>query len=85
MWLLDHLLARFRWYRRMRGGHWEQWWIDMPIAATVIMQNSHGTRPGLGVVRDWCEDYTPPPPQLTGGSYRVPARVSSTLTKGSAK
>jgi hypothetical protein len=22
-----YLLARWRWYRRLRGGHWERWWV----------------------------------------------------------
>jgi hypothetical protein len=26
--LLD-LLSRFRWYRRLIGGHWELWWIGL--------------------------------------------------------
>ena len=26
--LLD-LLSRFRWYRRLVGGHWELWWVEI--------------------------------------------------------
>ncbi len=33
--LLDALLDRFRWYRRLRGGHWERWYVDHPVCAEV--------------------------------------------------
>lgn len=68
MWYLDHLFARFRWFRRMRGGHWEQWWIDMPVCSTLWLRREHGTRPGLGVYPDACEDHEAPKP--IGHPYR---------------
>lgn len=24
-------LSNYRWFRKLRGGHWEKWWIDMPV------------------------------------------------------
>jgi hypothetical protein len=27
-WFWDYLFARFRWYRRLCGGHWEWWYND---------------------------------------------------------
>lgn len=49
-----------QWYRRWRGGHWERWWIDMPVGADVWIHDNfvrYGSRPGLGrgtpTVEDW--------------------------------
>lgn len=28
-WLLDSLFDRYRWYRKLCGGHWERWYIDV--------------------------------------------------------
>jgi hypothetical protein len=32
-WWLDYLFDRFARYRRWRGGHWERWWLDFPVAS----------------------------------------------------
>lgn len=30
LWLLPELFfSGCRWYRRLRGGHWEQWYVDV--------------------------------------------------------
>lgn len=29
--LLDGFFGHFRWYRRLRRGHWERWWVDSPV------------------------------------------------------
>ena len=52
--LLDALFANFRWYRRLRGGHWERWHIDSPINSRLWLRNEHGERPGRGTPT--CED-----------------------------
>lgn len=55
-WLIEHLFARFRWYRRWRGGHWEQRWIGPPVASTVWMQNRHDNPVWFSML-DACEDH----------------------------
>lgn len=65
---LDALFAGFRWYRRLRGGHWERWWVDPPVASDVWIQNPHGRRPGLCYGTPICEDYTTP--RLGAHPYR---------------
>src|SRR5215213_57612 len=32
---LDLFLELFQWWRRRRGGHWEMWLMDHPVAAEV--------------------------------------------------
>lgn len=27
--VLDVLFTEFRWWRRLRGGKWERWWVDV--------------------------------------------------------
>jgi hypothetical protein len=27
---LDFLFSNFRWYRKLIGGKWEQWWLEGP-------------------------------------------------------
>ena len=47
----DHFLSRWQWYRRRRGGVWERWWIDTPVAANLWFRNEDwgpDGRPGLG-------------------------------------
>lgn len=34
-WLFDSLFARFRWWRRLVGGHWERWYVDHPFCAFI--------------------------------------------------
>ena len=56
---MDHLLSGFRWYRRLRGGHWERWWVDPPVACDLWLQNPHGHRPGMCHGTPVCEEYGP--------------------------
>lgn len=35
------LLSMFQWYRKLRGGHWELWWIDAPVSSHVWLQKDH--------------------------------------------
>lgn len=62
MWFLDDLLSRYRWYRRWRGGHWECWYIDHPVCASVWFHNWEGFgndgRPLGGRGTPLIEDYT---------------------------
>ena len=52
------LLSMFQWYRKLRGGHWELWWIDAPVSSHVWLQKDHhDVRPGLGRIYN-CEDYS---------------------------
>jgi len=55
--MLDWLLSNFRWYRRLCGGHWEQWWIDVPFTSDIWMRNEHGTRPPGGRGTPRCESW----------------------------
>lgn len=58
---LDIFLSRWQWYRRWRGGHWECWYLDVPVAAMSWFHNepfaTNGTRPGLGRGTPIIEDY----------------------------
>lgn len=54
--ILDALFSGFRVYRRLRGGHWERWWIGEPVCASTWLRIEHGSRPGLGCVREDCHD-----------------------------
>lgn len=60
---LDIIFDRFAWWRRLRGGHWEQWWIDVPVASDVWMRVDgcsleNGYRPEGGYGRPRCEDWS---------------------------
>lgn len=56
-WLLDSFLSGFRWYRRLRGGHWERFYVYPPVSSLVWTQREHGERPfGEGAAED-CEEY----------------------------
>lgn len=81
--IVESWASRWRWYRRWCGGHWERWWIDMPVASSMWLQNAHGERPGLGVIREACEDWTPRVTlPSTGSPYRdVPAELGTTQAK----
>ena len=59
-WLLDYLFDRFRWYRRMCGGHWERWYND--VTHSDIWHNRRGChvsigRPACSFGTPICEDY----------------------------
>lgn len=54
--------ARFRWYRRWAGGHWERWYVDYPVCGDYWFRTDgcylkRETRPGLCRVLHKCEDY----------------------------
>lgn len=73
--IVESTASKWRWYRRWCGGHWERWWIDSPVAGSIWLQNAHGERPGLGVSREACEDWTPRPVlPSTGSPYRDSAK-----------
>ena len=56
---------QFRFYRRWCGGHWERWYLDIPVgghywfreAYCGRMQGSPSSRPGLGRGTPRCEDW----------------------------
>ncbi len=58
-------LDRFRWFRRLHGGHWEYWWVDVPVTAEAWHQVEQcslrsGERPsslcrGTPKCEDWQE------------------------------
>lgn len=33
--LLDAVFARYAWYRRRCGGHWERWYLDVPFTGRI--------------------------------------------------
>lgn len=51
------LFGKWRWYRKLHGGHWERWFIAHPVMADVWLPNEHGERPGLGLGRERCEEW----------------------------
>lgn len=62
MWLLDYLLDRWQWYRKMRGGHWELWdFYDPGPGLTWIHREEcyfKAGPPGLGLAMYECEDWS---------------------------
>ena len=58
--LADCLFAEFRWYRWLRGGHRERWYIDSPVCSAMWLQQAHGARPGLGRGTPACEQWGKP-------------------------
>lgn len=57
--MIDFMLSDFKWYRKLCGGHWENWWVDPPVCSSVWVKNNHGRRPiGAGWLEK-CEDYHP--------------------------
>jgi hypothetical protein len=79
--IFDSTASRWRWYRRWQGGHWERWFIGPPVASTMWLQNVHGERPGLGVICDECEDWTPRKALPSSGS---PYRDNASERRGGA-
>jgi hypothetical protein len=57
--MIDFFFSGFRWYRKLQGGHWEQWWIDDPVCSALWIHNLNGTRPALAVNLLAAEDYNP--------------------------
>lgn len=55
--LLGDWLLRYRWFRRWVGGHFERWWLDVPVTAELWLRRAHGTRPPLGRGTPVCEDW----------------------------
>jgi hypothetical protein len=57
--MFEYSLSKFRWYRRLRGGRWELWFIDTPVGVEMWFQEDHsdGSRPGLGVMCCAVETY----------------------------
>ncbi len=71
MWFFDWLFDRFRWYRRARGGHWEQWWIMPPVAATLWLRKPHDEEPPFGAkILDACEDHGATPSEGQEGASK---------------
>lgn len=61
---LDSWLQGWSWWRRRRGGHWELWMMDFPVAGDcwfkpVVCSREAGgrvvQRPGLGFMLRGCE------------------------------
>jgi len=52
-----------RWWRRLRGGHWERWYVDHPVCGDVwhrvsVCSYVTGRRPnGLCMGTATCEDH----------------------------
>lgn len=70
----DSALGSFRWWRRLRGGHWERWFIDAPVGTRLwhrVERCSYDTqqRPSaLARGAPDCEEYV-----YFESSYRPPA------------
>jgi hypothetical protein len=52
--------SKFQWYRRMCGGRWEEWFIDVPFGTPMWLHEDHrdGTTPPLAVRLCRVENYT---------------------------
>lgn len=68
--LLDVLFCGFRWWRRLRGGKWELWWVDIVHSDSwhpvTEFSRITGSRPtaicrGTAVEEDWTWPSPPPP------------------------
>lgn len=58
--LLDVFLSGFRWYRRMRGGHWELVYVRPPVSSDIWVQREHGSPMFFAESGPLaCEDHTP--------------------------
>lgn len=56
------MLSNYRWYRRLRGGKWERWYIDAPVHSDMWFRvEDFGHRPGLARGTPEQEDYTTRP------------------------
>lgn len=60
-------LARFRWWRRLRGGHWERWWVTerkgfrwFVMSGGCANPGREGTAPKPNGVLGWpvCETWS---------------------------
>lgn len=54
--VLDILFSRFRWWRKLVGGHWERWWIE-GVMSEVWMRREHGGRPAGAYGSPVCEEW----------------------------
>jgi hypothetical protein len=54
--VIDHFLSCFKIYRRLRGGRWEKWWIDVPVCSAIWFRNE--SPGGLARGTPTVEDYT---------------------------
>lgn len=56
-WLLDGVLANWRWYRWLRGGHWELRYVKPPVSSAMWVQ-TECSEYHLGSTGPYaCEDY----------------------------
>ena len=53
------LFSGFRWYRKLHGGEWQQWFMDIPVCSNMWFHNLNGTRPALAVSLLATEGYNP--------------------------
>ncbi len=56
----DWLFSGLRWYRRLRGGHWERWHMEYPVCGRIWIRveacsQDGGSRPYLGRGTPTCE------------------------------
>lgn len=56
--MISYFLSGFRWYRKMKGGRWEKWFIDFPVGSDIWFHNLD-ERPGLARGLPEIEDYNP--------------------------
>jgi hypothetical protein len=53
------LFSGFRWYRKLKGGEWQKWWIKDPVGTDIWFHNLNGTKPALAVLLLATENYNP--------------------------
>ncbi len=67
MTLADALFGGWRWYRRLIGGHWENWWLDtpatwrwyrMPWGCANLQSGGTATRPAGAHGTPECETWS---------------------------
>jgi hypothetical protein len=51
MGLCDAVCGSLRWWRRLRGGHWEGWHVDSPVNAFCWLRLDECLLPGWGLLR----------------------------------
>lgn len=58
--MIDHILSNYQWYRKLKGGRWEQWYIGYHVYETLWLNTEENDCAlGCTCTRLSVEDYRP--------------------------